>query len=176
MQDNGNNGNGRTRVSGGSPAPTTVIGVNARINGDILLDGDASILGKVDGRLEVGGELHVGGDAQVVAQVFCERLNLEGAIRGDVVAAKGVELGTNASLIGDIAAGCLMIPQGATCQGSFSIGPDAAQTARGQATAGRGATTKGTGGTTTGTTTNGQPRVTTETKPLSTATTAAAAS
>ena len=118
MQDNKNRTN----------APqTTVIGANARINGDIVLDGDASVLGKVEGRLEVGGQLHLGEESQVTAQVVCSELQLEGTVRGDVVATKGVTLGSSASLVGDIFAGDLTIPAGATCQGNLNIGPNAAQ-------------------------------------------------
>ncbi|MCA9286583.1 MAG: polymer-forming cytoskeletal protein, partial [Phycisphaerales bacterium] len=127
----------KNRVTPASATPTTVIGVNARINGDILLDGDASVLGKVEGRLEVGGELHIGSESQVTAQVVCERLNLEGTVRGDVFAAKGLELGASASLIGDISAGCISVPAGATCQGTLSVGPNAAQAAKDGAKNGR---------------------------------------
>ena len=94
-----------------------------------MLDGDASVLGKVEGRLEVGGQLHLGEESQVTAQVVCNELQLEGTVRGDVVASKGVTLGSSASLVGDIFAGDLTIPAGATCQGNLNVGPNAAQQA-----------------------------------------------
>lgn len=149
--NNGNNGNGRNNNNNGSnsgntttnpgtrrqnriatPAVNerTVIGSTATIRGDIALEGDAQILGCVEGRLQVGGSLEVGPDAVINAQVLCGEMTIEGRVEGDVLAERAITLGDKATLIGDLFANQLTVPEGATCKGMVTIGPDAADEAR----------------------------------------------
>lgn len=136
---NNNNNNGgtsqtQTRRQNRTPsAPATertVIGATATIRGDIALEGDAQILGCVEGRLEVGGSLEVGPDAVIRAQILCGEMTVEGEVEGDVLAEGSVTLGSNATLNGDVFAEQLTVPAGATCKGMVSIGPAAAEEAR----------------------------------------------
>lgn len=123
-----------------TPSQATVIGPSCRIAGDIALDGDAVILGVVDGALDIVGALTIGehgrvnGSVQsgaldlrgtVEGDVTCEGdLKLQGTITGNVVCGETVELTARSRLVGDLYAKAIAICEGATYRGHVVIGPE----------------------------------------------------
>jgi cytoskeletal protein CcmA (bactofilin family) len=119
----------------------TVIGESCRIQGDIAVEGDARIMGKVEGNVEVSGRVDLGSTAvvqggmtasalklagNVKGEVRCAgAIELDGRVEGDVTCGETIEIGGSAVLVGDLHAKAVSIAAGATCRGHVSIGPDA---------------------------------------------------
>ncbi len=129
-----------------TPAPAdsnpqaTVIGPSCRITGDVALDGDAVILGAIDGGLDVAGALEIGEEGRVAGGVHCGSLRVLGEVRGDVAChgpvtivgavegdvrcAQTAEIKPGAALVGDLHANSINIAEGAAYRGHVTIGPD----------------------------------------------------
>jgi cytoskeletal protein CcmA (bactofilin family) len=103
-----------------------------RLGPGTVFDGVLSFEGtlRVDGRLAgtvhaVSGSLVVGAQARVEARVEVAELVLAGALTGDVVAHRRVELLPGASLRGSITSPRLAIADGGTFSGRCATGADA---------------------------------------------------
>ncbi|HRQ76350.1 MAG TPA: polymer-forming cytoskeletal protein [Phycisphaerales bacterium] len=123
-----------------STSQPTVLGPACHIRGELVIDGDAVILGAVDGDIEAAGNLEIGPQGAVTGRVkatsvvvqgringpvHCEGpVEIAGVIDGDVVAGE-VLLGASASLQGGLRARVLSIAEGAAYRGEVVIGPDA---------------------------------------------------
>ena len=106
------------------PQPT-IIGDACRLSGDLHLEGDAVILGSIDGHVTVTGTLRVGTEANVKGSVKAGTLALEGTVDGDVVCSESLVLASSSTLIGNIFANSFSAEEGATCRGHVIIGPNA---------------------------------------------------
>lgn len=108
---------------------TTVIGPDARFKGEMCFDGSARILGVFEGRIASKGVIEVGTGARCMAAVEASRVVVDGEIVGDVIGHDRVELNTEADVKGDIAAGNLVVVEGASFEGFCRVGPDAVASA-----------------------------------------------
>ena len=124
----------------------TVIGAACRIAGDLTMEGDAVVLGSIEGTLEATGAVHIGPgaevrggvcgtsveiDGRVDGDVAAEGpVQLKGRIEGDVYAGAAFEMHAEAALIGDLYAATISVSEGATYRGHVVIGPDAAAEAQ----------------------------------------------
>jgi cytoskeletal protein CcmA (bactofilin family) len=105
-------------------AQTTIIGADARINGEMTFEGTARLLGTFEGRIASKGELQVAESASCKATVDVSRLSLEGTIEGDVNARERLEMTAKAKIKGNIVAARLVVADGATIIGHITIGGD----------------------------------------------------
>ncbi len=105
-----------------TPDVQTVIGANAVIRGDVKLGGDAVIRGAIEGQLSAEGGLEIDEQSTINAAVSCGELTVAGVIEGDVVVVRGVTLLPKATLLGDVVAAHVTIPEGATFRGALTIG------------------------------------------------------
>lgn len=110
---------------------TTVIGPDTHIKGDMTFTGSARILGTFEGRIAAKGELQVADGATCRAAVEAARVQVDGAIEGNVTAKERLELGAKAKIKGDLVTARLVVSEGASFIGHCAVGPDAAKSAKG---------------------------------------------
>jgi cytoskeletal protein CcmA (bactofilin family) len=116
----------------GPAAPTSVPGANIRtpsylgpalqIKGEISGDEDLRLDCKVEGMVSIGGfRLTVGPSARVEAEIVAREAVISGEVLGDVRASDRIEIKKNASVVGDICTGKIMIEEGAYFKGTVEI-------------------------------------------------------
>jgi len=118
----------------------TVFSQNCHIKGNISIDGDAVVLGTIEGNLESSGRVEVGPDGAVEGDVIAGSMHLDGRVTGDVqcddelelsghvdgnVAGGKVMMGSTATLVGSLRAKIVSVAEGAVYRGEVIIGPDA---------------------------------------------------
>jgi len=92
------------------------LGPNDRLVGQLFIEGDLRVSGKVEGQLEATGDIEIAG---------------AGKVSGTVTAANRLVVGGGASLIGgDVRAVRLQIDDGATFSGHVSMGKAAIEASR----------------------------------------------
>lgn len=106
---------------------TTVIGADARFNGELTFEGTARILGSFEGRISTKGELQIAENAACRATIDAGRVHLDGTIEGDVSARERLELTSKARLKGNIVAARLSVAEGATIVGHVTVGVEGAK-------------------------------------------------
>ncbi|MBZ5661731.1 MAG: polymer-forming cytoskeletal protein [Acidobacteriia bacterium] len=116
----------------GPAAPSSVPGSNVRtpsylgpaleIKGEISGDEDLRLDCKVEGLVSIGGfRLTVGPSAHVTAEIVAREAVISGEVTGDVRASDRIEIKKNASVVGDISTGKIMIEEGAYFKGTVEI-------------------------------------------------------
>lgn len=105
---------------------TTVIGADARFNGELTFEGTARILGVFEGRITTKGELQIAENATCRATIEAGQVNLDGTIEGDVTARERLELSSKARLKGNVVAARLSVAEGAVIVGHVTIGQESA--------------------------------------------------
>jgi cytoskeletal protein CcmA (bactofilin family) len=103
----------------------TVIGPDAVIKGEISFQGKARILGTVEGRIDSQGEVLIESGSNCRATVDAAVVVVDGVVEGDLTARERLQLSQRAAVKGDIAAGSLIVAEGATFIGHCSVGPEA---------------------------------------------------
>ncbi len=121
-------------------AQPTVFGSACQIRGDISIDGDAIILGTIEGDVEASGRIEIGEDGNVRGNVQAGHLSILGRIEGDVrceevlemsghiegnIACGKIEIDSSATLVGNLRAKVIAISEGAIYRGEVYIGPEA---------------------------------------------------
>lgn len=103
----------------------TVIGPDAVIKGEVSFQGKARILGTVEGRIQSEGEVLIESGSNCRATVDASVIVVDGVVEGDLSARDRLQLSQRAAVKGDIAAGSLIVAEGATFIGHCSVGPEA---------------------------------------------------
>ena len=101
----------------------SLIGVSARIEGDLCFTGGLRIDGEVHGNV-FGGDnanstLYVSEQARIEGDVHCATLVVNGTIAGNVYAAELLELQPKARIIGDVRYEVLEMHPGALIEGEL---------------------------------------------------------
>ena len=91
-------------------------------------DGSARILGTFEGQSCTTGQIEVGHGATCNARLEAARIVIDGEVNGDISASDRLELNERARVNGDLAAGNLVVVEGAAFTGHVSVGPDAVPT------------------------------------------------
>jgi cytoskeletal protein CcmA (bactofilin family) len=106
----------------------TVIGPDATIKGEMTFSqGKARILGTVEGRIDSAGEVVIESGSNCRASVEAAIIVVDGGVEGDLTARERLQLSGRAAVKGDIAAGSLVVAEGATFVGHCSVGPEASK-------------------------------------------------
>lgn len=108
----------------------TIIGEDTSVNGDIRLDGNIIIYGKVEGNIHTDGAITLSPTAHVSGQLQGKHINIGGKITGNLTAEGKVVLGEKAILKGDIRATHLVIEDGAKFEGNCNMQLEEASAAR----------------------------------------------
>ena len=102
--------------------PTSYLGPGLQIKGEISGNEDLKVDSKVEGLVSLGGfRLTVGSSAQVTAEIVVREAVISGEVIGDISAWDRIEIKKNASVVGDLSTGKIMIEEGAYFKGTVQI-------------------------------------------------------
>ncbi len=101
--------------------PEIVIGVDSYMRGSLTVHGCIRINGSFEGELDVKGGLIVGTTGRVVAPITATTVHISGAVKGNIVAERSVEISETGKVWGDIVSGALLIEPGGLFQGQSSM-------------------------------------------------------
>lgn len=104
----------------------TVIAADAVLRGELSFQGQARILGQVEGKITSPGQLHIGEQSVCRASIDATVVVVDGTVEGDVVARERLELASSAIIRGDITTAKLVVSEGATFTGHCTVCPEAA--------------------------------------------------
>ena len=96
---------------------SSIIGPNFEINGDINVDGDIIVYGKVRGNVICNGLITLSKEATIVGNIKTYNADISGTIDGDLEAKEKISLSSSSILKGDISASILVIEDGSTFNG-----------------------------------------------------------
>ena len=103
---------------------STVIGPDASFRGDLSVEKDLRLLGKLEGRIGAKGTLMVAKGATLKADVEAAAILVDGDVEGNLTASERIELHDSARLHGDVRTKGLVVAQGATWVGTVRAGKD----------------------------------------------------
>lgn len=112
-----------------------VLSSDVEIKGSIKFSHDLIIDGKIEGEVHSDGALTVGENALIKGEIKTRSVIIFGKVEGNITVQERCELKSNATLIGDIAAGTLAIEEGATFMGQSQVGKKAVEAAAARSTA-----------------------------------------
>jgi len=95
----------------------TIIGEKTVITGNLRLEGDIIIYGKIAGDIETDGTITIFPGSSIKGNLQGAHLNIGGHVEGNIKAAGKVALGDRAFLRGDIKATQIVIEDGAVFEG-----------------------------------------------------------
>ena len=104
------------------------IGDGITVNGRLTGDEDVTVEGRVDGTVALNSHLVVAEDGEVVAEVDCDSVTIEGTLDGDVVAQDTVRLMPGCNVTGNIRAPRINIEEGALFKGNIDMDVDLPET------------------------------------------------
>ena len=100
----------------------TTIGRSLSIQGEISSDEDLIIEGRVGGHIVMkNATLTIGKEARVDADVRGLRVQVLGAIQGNIAATERIELAPTAEVVGDLTADRIVVIEGATFNGRIDM-------------------------------------------------------
>ena len=102
-----------------SNANKSVLANDLKIVGEVTSGGSIEILGEVDGNLTAHG-LIVGAEGRVSGTVRAETVEVKGRLEGKITT-EGLTLRTTAHVAADITYSTVIIENGATIEGSFTL-------------------------------------------------------
>lgn len=106
----------------------TLVGANSRVEGDIHFSGHCHVDGLVNGSINADNDsrslLTIVGDGKVEGGVNVPFVELNGIVRGDVVASQRVKLGASARVIGNVYYNLIEMAIGAEINGKLVHQPD----------------------------------------------------
>lgn len=111
---------GTPKMSQGTPGQT-IVGNSVKLEGDLVLDEDITINGKVSGKVSTSKNLDIGETAEVKANLEAENIVISGKVEGDVKAKEKLEITGTGKIKGNIAAKILSIASGALFSGQCTM-------------------------------------------------------
>jgi cytoskeletal protein CcmA (bactofilin family) len=99
------------------PAINTIIGEKTNIVGNLQLEGDIIIYGKIKGDIITDGTVTIFSAAEIKGNIEAAHLNIGGHVEGNINCQGRVALGDKAFLRGDIKATQIVIEDGAVFEG-----------------------------------------------------------
>lgn len=99
----------------------TTLGHQCNLTGDLVLDGDAVFLGRLEGTLRSAGPLEIGGTATVRGIVDAQAVRLAGKVEGEVIGQNKVTLLGGSHMVGEVNTSRFEVAAGATFEGIASL-------------------------------------------------------
>ena len=100
----------------------TTIGPSLSIQGELSCDEDLVIEGRVGGHILMrNATLTIGKEARIEADVRGARVQVLGAIQGNIAATERIELAPSAAVVGDLSANRIVLLDGATFNGRIDM-------------------------------------------------------
>lgn len=102
----------------------SVLGASASFKGEFTFEGDARILGHVEGSITSKGEIRVDQGGHVKGNIHAAVISVDGKVDGDLTASDRLELLASADVRGDLLTKSLVVVQGAAFVGHVNVGPE----------------------------------------------------
>lgn len=102
-------------------AGQTIVGNSVKLEGDLILDEDITINGKVSGKVSTSKNLGIGETAEVKADVEAENIVISGKVEGEVKAREKLEITETGKVAGNISAKTLSVAPGAIFSGQCTM-------------------------------------------------------
>lgn len=112
--------NGGTHHGSGGHASNR-LSSDVQIKGDVSFTTELVIDGQVEGSITSDGTLIIGAHGKVIGDIQAGSVNIQGSVRGDVLAGKRCSLEAGGSLQGDVEAPRLAVDESASFIGSAKI-------------------------------------------------------
>ena len=119
-------------VPGKSDEYPTVIGADARFNGELAFEGRVRIDGSFEGSIQTPGKVYVSQKGKVKAEIHAGEITIDGTVEGNVVSEGRIQLNASCKLKGDVLAAKMQMAEGATWSGRCDVGPNASKAAGGK--------------------------------------------
>lgn len=103
----------------------TVIGADARFNGELVFDGSVRIDGSFEGSIKTPGKVYISQSGKVKAEINAGNVTIDGSVDGNIVTEGRIQLNATCRLKGDVAAVKMQMAEGATWSGRCNVGPNA---------------------------------------------------
>ena len=107
------------------PEHLTILGPDCKGTGQMILDGDGTIMGQFDGMVRVAGVIDLAESSQVSGTVVAGMVRISGRSDADLIAEHGVELQPGCVLTGRVFTTHLSVVEGASFEGEVVIGSHA---------------------------------------------------
>ena len=104
---------------------TTIIGGDSHFKGELTFERTARINGRFEGQITGQGELHVSENAACKADVDAGSVHIDGTVEGNLRAKDAVRLNNNGVVKGDIVAAKMVMAEGSSFFGQCAVGPEA---------------------------------------------------
>jgi cytoskeletal protein CcmA (bactofilin family) len=101
----------------------TIIGPNARFNGDVQSDGGLRVDGIFEGTIDIAGNLVIGEAAKIIADIKANNISISGAVKGNVDGNR-VEILKTGRVWGDLTLKSLLLEEGAYLRGQTTMHGD----------------------------------------------------
>jgi cytoskeletal protein CcmA (bactofilin family) len=100
---------------------TSVLGPTLRFKGELHADEELLIRGRVEGSITHSQRITVCGEGVVKANIRAQTIVVEGAVEGDLIAEKAIQIKDTARLKGNVSAPSVSIVEGANFNGGVSM-------------------------------------------------------
>jgi len=108
----------------------TVLGADCRIRGELTIENDLTLMGRIEGSLHVTGTLELSAQAHAQGTLQAGTLRTLGRIEADTVVTEAVEFLPGSNFTGRLFAPRLNVAEGATIEGEIYVGSKALEKAK----------------------------------------------
>lgn len=105
----------------------TVIGADARFNGQLSFDGSVRIDGSFEGSIKTPGKVFISQSGKVKAEIEAGNVTIDGSVEGNILTEGRVQMNATCKLKGDVVAAKMTMAEGATWCGRCDVGPNSAK-------------------------------------------------
>ncbi|MCL2641753.1 MAG: polymer-forming cytoskeletal protein [Phycisphaerales bacterium] len=105
-----------------TPAQATIIASHTFIKGEVQLSGPSTIAGRIEGAVTSQDQIDVTTEAYIEGDVQAAVIEINGSIKGNILATRSCRLGPTAKAAGELRAANLSIAEGACFVGQVSVG------------------------------------------------------
>ncbi len=112
-------------VPGNSDEYPTVIGADARFQGELSFEGSVRIDGSFGGSIKTPGKVFISQSGKVKAEIHAGSVTIDGSLEGNIVTEGRVQLNATCRLKGDVSAGKMQMAEGSSWSGICDVGPNA---------------------------------------------------
>jgi cytoskeletal protein CcmA (bactofilin family) len=112
-----------TGEAGATAQVTTLLGRGSEFEGKLSFEGTVRVDGKLSGEIFTEDVLIVGEGAEVNAEVSVGSIVIQGTVRGNIVAKRGVEIHTPGRVRGNINTPSLFVEKGVLFDGQCQMEP-----------------------------------------------------
>jgi cytoskeletal protein CcmA (bactofilin family) len=112
-----------TGEAGATAQVTTLLGRGSEFEGKLAFEGTVRVDGKLSGEIFTEDVLIVGEGAEVNAEISVGSIVIQGTVRGNIVAKRGVEIHTPGRVRGNINTPSLFVEKGVLFDGQCQMEP-----------------------------------------------------